>query len=224
MIERRLILLTIFTTICSAQRIEVGAKVGTPLTEAFETGSEFHIDFGEGATSATRRYTIGPTIEVQLPRRFSLEFDALYKPLGFDQLVKSGGLLLIHTRTTADSWEFPVLAKFRFRRPPLMSPYVDGGVSFRHIGRVSSVTEKAVGSFANTFSRLTSNDSPTLANRSGRGGVVGIGIEIRLACMHISPEVRYTRWGADRSLDPQLHSNQNQADFLLGISFGAQND
>jgi hypothetical protein len=216
--ERQLVLLTVVVTACFGQQIEIGAKIGVPVTSAFETGSEFHIDFGESATSATRRYTIGPMIGVQLSHRFGLEFDALYKPLGFDRLVKSGGLLFIHTRTTADSWEFPLVAKFRLLSLRAMSPYVAGGVSFRHSSRVSSVTEYSPESLVLT-PRSTGSDSETLSNRSGRGGVVCAGLEIRLSFLRLSPEARYTRWGADRNLDPQLHSSQNQAEVLLGISF-----
>jgi hypothetical protein len=219
MVARQLILITLVATGCFGQRIEVGAKVGVPVTAAFETASDFHSDFGESATSATRRYTLGPSIGVQLWRRFSLESDALYKPLGFDQLVKTGGVLFAHTRTTADSWEFPVVAKFRFLSLPVVSPYVAGGVSFRHSSRVSSVMQQYVGAIPNSLTQSTGSNSATLANRSGRGGVVGVGTEIHVAFLRVSPEVRYTRWGADRNVDPELHSNENQAEVLLGVTF-----
>jgi hypothetical protein len=49
--------------------------------------------------------------------------------------------------------------------------------------------------------------------------VFGLGAEMRVGVVRISPEVRYTRWRADRDLHPELHSNQNQVEFLLGITF-----
>jgi len=79
---------------CFGQPVEFGVKGGIPLTEAFETGSFFLIEFGEGATSATRRYTIGPTVETRLPHGFGVEFDVLYKRLGFDDLTKDLGVNL----------------------------------------------------------------------------------------------------------------------------------
>ena len=218
--ERQLILFTFLATACFGQRIEVGVKVGAPVTSAFDTGSEFHIDFGESATSATRRYTVGPMIGVRLPHRLSLELDALYNPLGFDRQSKSFGLIFMHVRTTADSWEFPVVAKFRLLPLPAVSPYVAGGVSFRHISRVSTVTERSLdlgGSGASI--RSTGSDSEILGARSGRGGVVGVGVELHLAFLHFSPEFRFTHWREDRNPDPLLHSHQNQAEVLLGATF-----
>ena len=215
----QLIVMVFFTISCFGQRVEFGAKIGVPVTDAFETGSDFHIDFGESAVSATRRYTIGPAIGVQLVRHVSVEFDALYKPLGFDQLVKTAGVLFVHTRTTADSWEFPLIAKYRFLPGRFACPYVDGGVSFRKISRVSTVAERYIDFARENPITMTSNNSETLANRSRQGGVLGVGVEIPFAHLRLSPEVRYTHWGADRNLDPQLHSNQNQADLLLGVTF-----
>lgn len=220
MIGRSAIFVILFAVPGLSQLIEVGARVGTAVTRAFDTGSEFHIDFGEGATSATLRYTVGPMIGVRLPHRLSLELDALYTPLGFDQQLKSGGLMATHVRTTADSWEFPVLAKFRLLPFPAVSPYVAGGVSFRHISRVSTFTEQIFNpSGSDTPVRSTGSDSEILAARSGRGGGVGVGVELHLAFLHFSPEFRFTHWGGDRNPDPRLHSHQNQAEVLLGIAF-----
>ena len=219
MAAKTLILFALVAAASFGQRLEVGARVGLPVTEAFETSSFFTIDFGESATSATRRYTVGPTIGLRLPHGFSLELDALYKRLGFDDLSKSTGILFVHTRTTANSWEFPILGKFRFLHMPILSPYIAGGASFRHISGVSGIREQFIGFFPNELTRSTGATSTVLDNRSSHGGVVGLGAEVRLAPLRISPEIRYTRWGADRSLDPELHSNQNQVEVLLGITF-----
>ena len=91
-------------------------KSGIPLTEAFETSSFFTIGFGEAATSATRRYTVGPMLELRLPRRLGMEFDVLYKRLGFDDVTKTAGVTLTYTHTSASSWEFPIVAKFHHAR------------------------------------------------------------------------------------------------------------
>jgi hypothetical protein len=65
------------------QPVEFGAKAGVPVTESFETSSFFTIEFGEGATSATRRYIVGPTVGIRLTHGFGVEFDVLYSRLGF---------------------------------------------------------------------------------------------------------------------------------------------
>src|SRR5262249_54587138 len=116
----------------------------------------------------------------------------------------------------AGSWEFPVLGKFRFRRFPTTSPYLDGGVSFRHLTGVSTTgfqTTLPLGSFSNNNFGI---------DRSTHGGVVGVGLEFRAAILHISPEIRFTRWGADRTNNSEflaVHSSQNEVSFLVGIAF-----
>jgi hypothetical protein len=51
------------------------------------------------------------------------------------------------------------------------------------------------------------------------GVAVGGGVDIHAAFLHISPEVRYTRWMTQRFAEYGLTSNQNQAEFLVGITF-----
>src|SRR6266849_1996698 len=85
MVVRTLLgMVPLLTASCFGQRLEIGAKLGVPLSPTFETSSFFTIGFGEGASSATRRYTSGPTGGLLLAHGFGLEFDGLYKRLGFD--------------------------------------------------------------------------------------------------------------------------------------------
>jgi hypothetical protein len=50
--------------------------------------------------------------------------------------------------------------------------------------------------------------------------VIGGGVGIHAPFLHISPEVRYTRWTSKHfGVSNLLNSNQNQAEFLLGITF-----
>jgi hypothetical protein len=62
------------------------------------------------------------------------------------------------------------------------------------------------------------------------GFVTGAGVDIHTLVFHVSPEIHYTRWGAHDFLftttcsscaipPPGLPINQNQAEFLLGITF-----
>ena len=64
--------------------------------------------------------------------------------------------------------------------------------------------------------------TPTELNQSTTTGfVLGVGLDVHALIVHISPEIRYTRWGAKHFLDPNgsFGSNQNQAEFLVGITF-----
>jgi hypothetical protein len=68
----------------------------------------------------------------------------------------------------------------------------------------------------------TSTGSPAeLHKNSVTGFVLGAGLDVHALLIHVAPEIRYTRWGAQHFLAPNggLNSNQNQAEFLVGITF-----
>jgi hypothetical protein len=202
-----------------AQTLDLGVKGGVPLSDAFETGGEFHIDFGEAAVSATRRYTVGPMLKLSLPHGLGLEFDALYKRIGFDDTLKSIGVQFAYTRAKANSWEFPILGTYRFLRRLPVNPYVAAGPSFR-TAQLASVT--GYGTFGGQpLPNFKATDNGIFENRSNRGVVVGVGAALHAGPLRLSPEVRYTRWAEDTQPDPYLHSNQNQVEVLLGIGIKA---
>ena len=71
---------------------------------------------------------------------------------------------------------------------------------------------------------VTNNSSGTpteLSTDTTRGFVMGGGVDVKVLLIHISPEVRYTRWGSAHFVDPirLISSKQNQAEFLVGITF-----
>jgi hypothetical protein len=52
-----------------------------------------------------------------------------------------------------------------------------------------------------------------------RGFAIGGGLDVKLIKMHVSPEMRYTRFGGSRSPLAGLEFNKNQVDFLVGFTF-----
>ncbi len=58
-----------------------------------------------------------------------------------------------------------------------------------------------------------------LNKRAVVGFVTGAGLDVHLLSLHLSPEIRYTRWGAQQFASLGLSSNQNQVEFLLGVTF-----
>lgn len=90
-----------------------------------------------------------------------------------------------------NAFEFPILAKVRLSVLPLIKPFVSGGLSLRAI------------------------DSPV----SKKGLTLGAGLEFQILKVRLAPTLRYTRWGSDSKPLPTLLSGQNQAQFLLAISF-----
>src|SRR5438105_9795774 len=110
----RLLLLLAAGTTVSAQVVSFGGKIGAPLRDDSYRPSLFSsVDRG--------RWSGGPTVEIHLPYRFSIEADALYHSqtqtqtfayrLG-DVTADGGTPYLFASRTHTNSWEFPILIKY----------------------------------------------------------------------------------------------------------------
>jgi len=195
--------------------ISVGVKGGVPITDAFETAkgnSSFY------ATN-TKRYVVGPTFELHLPARLSIEVDALYTRLGFDRgVTNASGAVIDYSTTRANSWVFPVLAKWEIL-PGAFRPFVDAGASFRNISGVKQVRSVVSGA---TLNNVTLNNAPEFSKRNDVGATFGFGLAFKAGPVRISPEFRYTRWGSENFRDPVstlLSTNKNDGAFLLGLTF-----
>ena len=208
---RSLCLFLLATAAALAQPFSVGVKAGVPLTDFFTALRSPTL----GYSSVTNRYIIGPTAELHLPFGLGVEFDVLYRHLDY---ASSGNLvdIFVNQRTTAGAWEFPLLLKYRIPSR-ILRPYVDAGIAWDTLSGLK-----------NDISRLgvplgsTSGGNPAeLQNTTTKGFVIGAGIDVHALVLHLSPEIRYTRWGAQHFADVNglLRSNQNQGEFLLGITF-----
>lgn len=182
----------------AAQSFSFGLKGGVPLTNGFSDFTENGVDTIVHTFSTSKRYIIGPTAELHVPLGFSVEADALYRPLDLEVNTRVISLQTITVNSSSKaSWEFPILVKYRFPIP-VVKPYLDAGPSFR--AKSSDIT------------RL-----------SDRGLTLGGGVELKLGRVRLGPELRYTHWGSDAGprstalFNPT--SKTNQAEILLGISF-----
>jgi len=94
------------------------------------------------------------------------------------------------------TWEVPVLAKYTLSSRTV-TPFVEGGPSFRVAGNLNS------------------------SNPSHYGFTFGVGGDVRLRLLRISPGIRYTHWGADGPprVFPLTLTRQNQVELLVGFSF-----
>ncbi len=100
-----------------AQHLHFGLKGGMPLNDLVESDGR--------VTNLPSRWTLGPMLEVDLPVGLGIEFNALYRRIGYNDLLDN----------TAGAWDFPLLLKYRF--PGIVArPYVAGGWVFRNIGDI----------------------------------------------------------------------------------------
>ncbi len=189
--------LLFFCSITLAQSLSVGVKAGVPATDAFDNKTFSSASSAFHTFSNSKNYIIGPMVELHLPFGFSVEADALYRPLNLTtQSGATSNSLGAASSSDHSSWEFPILAKYRFLHTPFIKPYVEAGPSFRTLDSL--------------LSRSLSNAGVTL----------GAGIELKLLKLRIGPELRYTHWSGDSSdIQRVFSSNQNQGEFLVGFSF-----
>ena len=111
---------------------------------------------------------IGPTVELALPMHFSVEADAIYRPLRAEIVTTFNGMKSNPYPGSYATWEIPVLAKYRFAMG-FIRPFVEAGPSFR----------------------------PPAAGLSNYGVTAGAGIEAHLRALKIAPSLRYTHWTPD---------------------------
>jgi opacity protein-like surface antigen len=180
----------IFAAIGVAQPIGGGIKFGVPLNDAFNIHSPNPLRY----VADTHRYTVGPYVEFRLPAGFAIEFDALYKSYEYRVAMP------VPAQTSASSWEFPLMGKWKFIPGPVQ-PYFEAGAAYAHLTDVPSVVE--------------------LNTKNNYGVVAGAGVELHLGKLRITPEVRYNGWARRFFISPgdYLTSNRNQATFLVGFGF-----
>ncbi|MCE5307594.1 MAG: outer membrane beta-barrel protein [Acidobacteriales bacterium] len=202
----------------AGQLLSFGVKGGVPLTDATE---------GNFSSPAMKRYVVGPTAELKLPFSFAFEADALYRRTGYDLTVSNFGLTSV-TQVRANSWEFPLLVK-HYMGPSLLPLrlYLSGGYVVRktsgvdgsvHTFGTDSVSGQVIDTTVHYDGSNLRQDDPT------HGLAVGGGARLHLGPLHISPEIRYTRWTGIGLNDQQSHgvsaqSTQNQVDLLVGLTF-----
>lgn len=81
----------------------------------------------DGLTSASKRYVVGPSVEVGLAGRFGVEVEALYRREGYE--LRTPGFI-VSSSERGNSWEFPVLIKYRLP-VALARPFLEVGYAPR---------------------------------------------------------------------------------------------
>lgn len=202
-----------------ARSLSFGLKGGIPTEDAVRCGAFKSYRY----TCESKPYTLGPVVEIRLRSRLSVETGALYRRIGY---TREGGDLFPgmteRVKTRANSWQFPVAAKYWFPSTRI-SPYLGCGFSYQHLSDVETRTEAFTDEGMSVYPDLRTRE---LRATSNWGGIVVGGFETRAWKLRISPEIRYTRWGSDVFLSPSwsagydesIRSNRNQVDILLSIT------
>jgi len=117
------------------------------------------------------------------------------------------------------SWEFPVAVQYHFFKSAIR-PYVEGGVSLNHLSNAYSVRETPY-----PFpQQLPFTISPLRGSFTRHGPLFGVGVDVKLHGIHVTPGLRYTHYN---NLLGQLTAcisgpgcpKNTALDFLVGFSF-----
>ena len=216
-----------------AQPVSLGIKTGVPLSQLLQTDRV-------GVQGLTRRYVVGPVIDVRLPGNFSLEAGVMYKQIdqqsanvflvGFTCLTCEDGPYGVTQSQSVfrvgHSWEYPVAIQYHFSAPAMLRPYVEGGHSYNRLTGIFLNPSYIPYNPRAPLPQLVS--TPYATNLSRSGFLFGAGVEMRLPLIHLTPGFRYTHY--DRVQLQELNffgpsltmvESPNSIDFLVGINLNS---
>jgi hypothetical protein len=112
-----------------SQQLAVGVKGGIRAS-----GDIGGLSYGG---SESKRYIIGPMLDLRLPWRLGVEFDALYRRFGYTSGSHYQGYASAIHRGRANSWEFPIIIKYRL---PVRSAHPFAGVGYQPVDKVAETS------------------------------------------------------------------------------------
>lgn len=213
-------------------QFDIGVIGGVPLNHFILDRSSGSRSGATRVTSAPRRYTVGPIVELRLRGPVGLETGALYKRFGFERFSTggplSGPLTTLNSSTTGNSWEFPILAKLHIRLSHRLGGFLSAGPSIR---RLSGITERGQQTVRELFPppgrietvSYTTSSPAGMDRRTSIGVAAGAGLELRAGRLQLAPSLRLTRWDTERTSSQPAASRLGaaQAEALLGLSYVA---
>ncbi len=207
-------LLLIFATVATlqAQPVSYGLKAGSFINDA---GTDSWLFW----SSSQNRLTGGPAVELHLPWRLSVEFNALYRtgrtsqssPVRFG---KTQNPYLSSFSEKTRTWDFPVLLKYRLSGGS-RRPFVSAGASWSHLRSDLTSGYYCLGPEGSCRPPESAADFSGIRMSKARttrlGPAAGAGIDIRTEHLTITPEVRWSGWSGD---------TRNQVTVMVGFAFG----
>ena len=146
-------------------------------------------------TAGSPRPLLGAFAELRLPRNLALQASVFFRRdtakshvVSFDGY-KSQWSHAKYQLAAVNTWEIPVLLKYRFEAPRVR-PFIAGGPAFRIWD---------------------------LNNLYGASAAAGVDLRWRRKWV-VTLQTRYTRWGASR-LGHRAHTSRNQIQTMIGLAY-----
>ncbi len=177
------------------------------------------------------KLAVAPTVEYRLTNRISLGAELQFHYAEYSQVeqVRTGAIdpnssvdnrkvATYFDYTKADYWDVPLLAHYYGLRSKgyLTRSYLSAGLELRHVGRVRTGNE-----ITNADGTTNYNEIPdTPRHKNELGYTLGVGLRwVDDYKIKIAPEIRYIRWQGSTFEGPSYHSQVNEIQGGLGISF-----
>jgi len=177
-----------------AQEITLGVLAGANLTDDFRSTA---FRFGNATryiSDASGWFMVGPKVELGLPGNFAVEFDAIRRPIRYNERTELDEPLQFPNGVTISSigpfvadaftWQFSLFGKYKLSAARNIRPFVEFGLSFLPV-----------------------------ENRDQTGLTAGSGVEMQMWRLHVTPTLRYTHWMNKYN----QAGASNQVQFVVGI-------
>lgn len=186
------------------------------------------------STNQSSRIGYGVTGQVRLTDRFWFDVSAIYRRMGYQtnsSVATTTSTILngVTTSTTtttqalestrAHIFDIPFVLRFysAARRPDGPRFFLEGGGAWR----ISSGIKTSIDNIDATGTETCCTNTPAVpAHRSTIGMVGGAGIQlIDPLGIHVTPEVRYTRWINPIFHSPTVNTDENQLEATISLTF-----
>jgi hypothetical protein len=196
-----------------AQPLEIGIRGG------FRPTSQLAVPLQGFADSESRPYLVGPMAQLNLPRGFAVEVDALYSPFGYSTSYRDFFGDSYTSRDRANSWQFPVLVKYRFQLAG-MHPYVLLGWDPEHATGATKTSALLVSNpydinYTLTYQQYSAADQ----YGTNHGAVGGVGMEFGWRHVRVIPEARYVRWKDSMYPYYGVRGPRNEVQLMVGVAW-----
>ena len=190
-------------------RLSFGVVTGTNLSGDFHTVtvSEFaavrgplansgysfqHLNASFRVSGGPMSFLGGPLVSLQLPKRLSVQAQAVYRPLrSSTQVLFADGRSHLSLKDHRTSWEFPILAQYQWR-VHRAGPFVELGPAFHLLQGVYGASPYVI--------------------------AAGAGVKVRVGHLKMAPGLRFSHWARS---DPPTSTDPRRSEFaiLTGFSF-----
>jgi opacity protein-like surface antigen len=206
---RPLILALLCAAAVHGQELSYGLRIGRAFTDP--TRVQLGPSLSYAPTSGAS--IIGGAVELRV-RQFGVAFEVLRRPLDYDLSGPN-----VDLRTEGSLWEFPLMARYRFRSG-YVTPYVGAGVAWNRVSATERGEILQTSPAGPATTQRVSRTPADLRERSVAGTPIAAGLEGTMVFVYFSAELRYTRWHGDNfanAIGPL--SRRNQVELLFGIMF-----